>query len=117
MKNIVNVTPHSIKFRGADGEEYEVSPSGTILGAKFEDEPVGERAGATLVRIRVVPAPGAEEKLVAIETANPGAIVVDSLTGAQAFPGRVFALIAVPGQERGTAPGDRRYRDDRFTTF
>ena len=113
---IVNVTPHSIWFRQQDGSEYEVLPSGVRLGAEFQEEVVGRREGATLVKIKVVPASGAMEKLAELEVANPGALIVDSLMGAQAFPGRVVALIAA-GHERGTAPADRRYLDDRFTVF
>ena len=38
---IVNVTPHSIRFRRQDGSEYEVLPSGVRLGAEFQEEVVG----------------------------------------------------------------------------
>ncbi len=113
---IINVTPHPIRFRRQDGSEYEITPCGVRLGAEFQEEPAGERSGASLVRIRVVPARESTEKLAAIEAENPEAIIVDSLMGAQAFPGRVVALIAA-GHERGTAHADRRYCDWKFTTF
>ena len=118
MKNIINTTPHDITMTDlATGEVYSVPPCGTIINATATDEVVGTHpAGATLVRVRF----SADEKnsaaLAALEAAHPGAIIVGSLIAAQAFPGRVLAMVAAPGFER-VPPAEKRMRDDRFTIF
>ena len=60
--------------------------------------------------------PASEEALTKIERENPGAVIVGSIIAAQAFPGRVLAMIPVPGFER-VPPAEKRMRDDKFTTF
>ena len=114
---IINVTPHSISFLAPNGEEYQAPMSGVVLNARFVDECAGTHAtGAALVRTRIE---ATEESLLAldsIEAENPGALVVGSLIAAQAFPGRVVALIAAPGYERKPA-SEKRMLDNKFTTF
>ncbi len=114
---MINVTKHSIRFQSAAGDVYELAQSGVVIDAEFREELVGNHSsGATLVRAKIVPAPGAEDKLSEIEAAHPGEIIVGSLIAAQAFPGRIVALCAVAGFER--VPTDqKRMRDDKFTVF
>jgi|SRR3989338_1065567 len=114
---IINVTKHSIRFQSAAGEVYEIAPSGVVIDAWFQEEVVGNHSsGAQLVRARIVPMmPTAEEQLAALEAEHPGELIVGSLIAAQAFPGRVVALVAVEGFER--VPSDqKRMRDDKFLT-
>ena len=114
---MINVTKHPIRFQSAAGEVYELSPSSVVIDARFQEEIVGNHpTGAELVRARIVPTPTAEELLARLEAERPGELIVGSLIAAQAFPGRVVAMVAVEGFER--VPSDqKRMRDDKFTTF
>lgn len=114
---MINVTKHPIRFQSAKGEVYEIAPSGVVIDAKFEEVTYDVRPdGVCLQRIRLEPAPGAKELLAALEAAHPGELIVGSMIAAQAFPGRVVALVAVQGFER--VPADqKRMRDDKFTVF
>ena len=117
MINIINVTPHVMNFRAADGTEFEVQPSGVVINATPTDEPAGiHPSGAELVRVRFVGNADSAAALDRLETENPGAVIVGSMIAAQGFPGRVVAMIAAPGFER-RPPAEKRMRPDRFTTF
>ncbi len=118
MKKIINVTPHPITMmRKEDGSIYVVEPSGVLINARAVEEPAGTHpSGAELVRTRFIADPASEEALAKLEAENPAAIIVGSIIAAQAFPGRVFALVPVPGFER-VPPDQKRMRDDKFTVF
>ena len=117
---IINVTPHPIRFQNRAGEVhyvYEVPPCGILINARPVEEAAGTHpSGAELVRTRFVADPASEEALTKLERENPGAVIVGSIVAAQAFPGRVLAMIPVPGFER-VPPAEKRMRDDKFTTF
>jgi hypothetical protein len=114
---IISVTPHPITFQTPEGEVYELHPCGVVINATPVEEPAGlHPSGAELVRTRFVASPEAEEALARLEAENPGAVIVGSIIAAQAFPGRVFALVPVKGFER-VPPAEKRMRDDKFTTF
>lgn len=114
---IVNVTPHPINFRNEDGTEFEVAQSGVIINATPVEEVAGVHpSGAELVRVKFSASPEALAQLEKLEAENPGAIIVGSIIAAQAFPGRVVAMIAAPGYER-RPPGEKRMNPRRFTTF
>ncbi len=114
---IINTTPHSIRFQSAAGEVYEAPPCGVLVNARPVEEPAGTHpSGAELVRTRFEADPASEEVLSHLEKENPDALIVGSIIAAQAFPGRVFALVPVPGFER-VPPAEKRMRDDKFTTF
>jgi hypothetical protein len=114
---IINTTPHPIRFQNRAGEVYEVPPCGILINARPVEEPAGTHpSGAELVRTRFVADPASEEALTKLERENPGAVIVGSIVAAQAFPGRVLAMIPVPGFER-VPPAEKRMRDDKFTTF
>lgn len=117
---IINVTPHSIRFKGhgtlAD-VIYEIPPCGVLINARPEEESAGNHpSGAWLVKTRFVADPESEKELVRLEKENPGAVIVGSIIAAQAFPGRVFAMVPVTGFER-VPPAEKIMRDDKFTTF
>jgi len=117
MKKIINVTPHPIRFQNVDGEVYEVEPSGVLINARPVEEAAGTHpSSAELVRTRFEADPTSVKELDRLERENPGAIIVGSIIAAQAFPGRVFAMVPVPGFER-VPPAEKRMRDDKFTTF
>jgi len=115
---IINTTPHPITMMAMDtGLVYEVGPCGALINAQPVEEHAGEHiSGAELVRIRFEATPEAEAELSRLEQENPGAIIVGSIIAAQAFPGRVFALVPAPGFER-VPPAQKRMRDDKFTTY
>ena len=59
---MINVTKHPIRFQSVTGEMYEVAPSGVVIDARFQEEVVGKHSsGITLVRVRILPTPTAEE--------------------------------------------------------
>ena len=51
-----------------------------------------------------------------IEKAYPGAFIIGSIIAAQAFPGRVLAMVPAPGFER-VPPAEKRMRADKFSIF
>ncbi len=117
MKKIINTTPHSITMQSAGGNVYQVEPCGVIISARPVEEPAGTHpSGAELVRTKFVATPEAEKELTTLELENPGAIIIGSIIAAQAFPGRVLAMVPAPGFER-VPPAEKRMRDDKFTVF
>jgi len=114
---IINVTPHPVTMQSQDGTVYAVEPCGVLVNAKMVETAAGiHPSGAELVRTCIVPDPASEEALTKIEKENPGVIIIGSIIAAQAFPGRVLAMVPVPGYER-VAPAEKRMRDDKFTTY
>lgn len=117
MRPIVNATPHPIRFQAASGDVYEVAPSGTVLTVQPVETPAATHtSGAELVRVSFVACSEAEQALASLEAAHPGAIIAGGIIAAQAFPGRVVALVPVPGFER-VPPDQKRMRDDKFTIY
>jgi hypothetical protein len=114
---IINVTPHTINFRAEDGSEFEVATSGFVANATPVEESVGiHPSGVELVRVRFASDEATLAKIAEIESANPGAVIVGSMIAAQAFPGRVVAMVAAPGFER-RPPAEKRMNPAKFTTF
>lgn len=114
---IINTTPHVIRFQNAAGDVYEVEPSGVLINARPVEEPAGVHpSGAELVRTKFVADPASEEALAELERKNPGAVIIGSIIAAQAFPGRVLAMVPAEGFER-VPPDQKRMRDDKFTVF
>jgi hypothetical protein len=114
---VINATPHLIRLVNKFGVVYEVPPCGTVINAK----PVGVSAGrhpsgAELVRVSFETDEANMTALARLEEENPGAVIVGSMIAAQAFPGRVMAMVAAPGFER-VPPDQKRMRDDKFTIF
>jgi len=57
-----------------------------------------------------------EEKLSQIENSYPEVLPIGSIIAAQAFPGRVFAMVPAPRFER-VLPQQKRMSCEKFTTF
>jgi hypothetical protein len=112
----INTTPHEIMLRTAAGEDHVVPPSGVVINARAVEEPAGGRDGVEFVRTRFVADEESARVLDKIEAGYPGAFVVGSIIAAQAFPGRVLAMVPVPGFER-VPPAEKRMRADKFTVF
>ena len=99
------------------GEVYSVPPSGVVLNAKPVEDSAGRHAsGAELVRTTFQQDPVSLEALARLECENPDAVIVGSLIAAQAYKGRVVAMVAAAGFER-VPPAEKRMRDDKFTVF
>lgn len=117
MTKIINTTVHPIRFQNASGDVFEVQPCGIVINARAVEEVVGTHpSGAVLVKTRFEATAEAEEALTKLEQEHPGAVMVGSIIAAQAFPGRVFAMVPVPGFER-VPPAEKRMMDDKFITF
>lgn len=116
MKNIINTTPHLITMIDSEGTVYSI-PSHCLLNAKAIETKSGfDRFGNELVKTSFVASAEAIAQLEEIEKENPESIIIGSIIAAQAFPGRVYAMIPAPGFER-VAPNEKRMRDDKFTIF
>jgi hypothetical protein len=115
---IINTTAHPIRFQfPTSGEIFEVPPCGVVINAQAVEEHVGTHpCGAELVRTRFEATPEAEEALNKLHAEDPDAIIVGSIIAAQAFPGRVFAMVPVPGFER-VPPAEKLMQADKFITF
>ncbi len=112
----VNTTPHAVTLQ-KDDEVFTVEPSGVLLNARPVESYVRTLPGGIdLYRTDFVADEAGKAVLDAIEAEAPGAIVVGSIIAAQAYPGRVFAMVPVPGFER-VPPEQKRMRADKFTAF
>lgn len=118
MTKIVNTTPHLIRMQSADtGDVYEVPPCGVLINARATDVAAGKHSsGVELVKVVFEADEANIAKLEELEHNNPGAVIIGSMIAAQAFPGRVCAMIAAAGFER-VPPDQKRMRDDKFTIF
>lgn len=112
----INTTPHEIVLRDEDGVDHTVPPSGVLINARAVEESVGGRDGVEFVRTRFVADEESARVLDELERQYPGAFVIGSIIAAQAFPGRVLAMVPVPGFER-VPPAEKRMRADKFTVF
>lgn len=110
---IINVTPHPITFLVGE-RVVNVPPSGIVVNARPVEQPAGKFAGVELVRTGFEADPAATELLKAIWTWQM--IPVGSMIAAQAYPGKVLAMVPAPGFER-VPPDQKRMRPDKFTTF
>lgn len=116
MSRIINATPHDCTFQSKSGEVYTVKPCGMVINAKIEEEFVKEDNGVEFVKSTFVSDAENMSKVEFMEKVCPNDIIVGSIIAAQAFPGRVFGMVAVTGYER--VPADqKRMRDDKFVTF
>jgi hypothetical protein len=117
MVTIINVSPHTLNFRNEDGTEFEVAPSGVVINATPVEEVVGTHpSGAELTKVKFESSAEALEAIEKLERENPGAVIVGSMIAAQAFPGRVFGMVAAKGYER-RPPAEKRMNPNRYTSF
>lgn len=118
MRSIINTTPHALTMTDlASGEVYTVAPCGVLINAKATEVAVGTHpSGAKLVKVVFTADEANTAALAKLEEEKPDAVIIGSMIAAQAFPGRVVAMIAAPGFER-VPPDQKRMRDDKFTVF
>ena len=114
---IVNATPHEIRFQAANGEVVTVEKCGKTLAARpVETALEYRRRNVDLVKTVFRASEAGEAELEALEAKFPNAVIVGSIISAQAFPGRVYSLVPVPGTERA-APADKIYLPTKFNVF
>lgn len=131
---IINVTTHPLVF-SINEQDYAVPPCGVVITVEVISEPFrnltdiadlpglseDEKAymqvfGTELVKVSYRFNSETEKALTKLESENPGAIIVGSMIAAQAFPGRVYCAVTLPGYER-VKPELKRLDPCRFTGF
>jgi len=116
----INVTPHPVTLQYPDGRAVSIPPSGYLVNARPIEAPAGAFCGAALVKTRFAPDAASLAALDRLEETDAAQderqIVLGSIIAAQAYPGRVLAMVPVPGFER-VPPAEKRMRADKFTVF
>ncbi len=118
MIDVVNTTPHPIKFWKPGWEEpIVVQPCGTVIKADIIEEPMGMHpSGAKFVRIRFIAPQESSEALARLERENMGSVIVGTSMAVKAFNGRIFSTVPAPGYE-DAPPEEQRMLPDKFATF
>lgn len=116
---VVNTTPHAITFQNPEGNLVSVPVCDLLINASANSVDVGD----LFCKTEFSGTDEGREIIHAIEnwfseTYHEGEtlVIIGSMIAAQAYPGRVFGMVAVPGYER-VAPAEKRMRCDKFTTF
>jgi hypothetical protein len=113
---IFNLTPHSVTLQLLSGEVISVEPDGTPLAAKAVEKVHSSTPEVTYVTTEFVGTDEGNARLDNLERDYPGAIVIGNIIAAQAYPGRVVAMVPVPGFER-VPPDQKRMMVNKFTVF
>lgn len=116
---VVNTTPHPITFQNPEGELVSVPVCDLLINASANSVDVGKLFCKTEFHgtdegkeiIRTI-----EKWFTETYTSGETLVIIGSMIAAQAYPGRVFGMVAVSGYER-VAPAEKRMRCDKFTTF
>jgi len=110
---IFNATPHPINFE-VNGE-VETVEQDVVISATPTEEVVSVNGAITFVRTVFKPTEEGVETVHAAMMSGAN-IVVGSIISAQAYPGRVFSMIPMPGFER-VPPARKRMNPRKFNTF
>jgi len=112
---LLNCTPHPVVF--LDGERLVTAqPCGATLLAKAVETLAGNFGAAALVKTVFETTAQGEAELAEIAVEAPGVLVLGSIISAQAYAGRVVAMVSAPGFER-MPPPEKRYSTEKFTIF
>lgn len=116
---VVNTTPHAITMQSPEGELVSVPICDLLINASANSVDVGK----LFCKTEFSGTDEGKEIIRAIEswfaetyTDGETLVIIGSMIAAQAYPGKVFGMVAVPGYER-VAPAEKRMRCDKFTTF
>ena len=116
---VVNTTPHPITFQNPEMKLVSVPVCDLLINASANSI----NAGEFFCKTQFQGTDEGKEIIRAIEnwfseTYHEGEtlVIIGSMIAAQAYPGQVFGMVAVPGYER-VAPAEKRMRCDMFTTF
>jgi len=102
-----------------EGIVKRIEPKITISATPKEKEEKAKgkgKNGVNLVSFEYKPSLESMAKLDWLEDYYPDHIIVGSIISAQAFPGRVYGMVPVPGFER-VPPERKLVRDDKFSIF
>ena len=118
---VVNACKHPLTFGNPDNPKDDagivvVPPSGVVINAEMRSEAVGTKAGAELFKVTIWQDPASTADVDRLEQEHPDALIVGSLIAAQAYPGRVVAMVALPGFER-MPPDQKRMNPRKFTVY
>ena len=120
---VFNATPHPITFWREDWQDVVVVASDVAINAVPQEEPVDclqpyEAPDYENVwRVRTVFVGNDEGHEIIRQAKEAHAeVIVGSIIAAQAYPGKVCAMIPAPGYER-VPPAEKRMRPDKFTIF
>ncbi len=118
---IVNACKHALTFGNPENPKDDagivmVPPCGIVMNAELKQEPAGKKGGAEIGKMSIWQDPASTAALEAIEKEHPDAIIVGSMIAAQAYPGRVFAMVPLPGFER-EASDKKRMNPRKFTVY
>lgn len=124
---VLNYTPHQIIFR--EGErDIIVEPCGAKLSARAREKVVqtldeqreiggsGSSCVVEIVQTTFEPSGEGLQELEQINTHDPKLLVVGSIISAQAYPGKVYALIPTVGFERVPVE-QKRMNPNKFTSY
>lgn len=116
---VVNTTPHAITFQSPEGNLVSIPVCDLLINASANSVDVGK----LFCKTEFNGTDEGREIICAIETwfaetytSGETLVIIGSMIAAQAYPGKVFGMVAVPGYER-VAPTEKRMRCDKFTTF
>lgn len=113
---VVNTTPHSIRFIEPDGNIIEVQPSGILINATSVETVVHENEQLKLVTPEFVGTEEGQKAINKINTELPGALIIGSIIAAQAYPKQVVAMVPHPEFIR-VPPQEKRMLTDKFTIY
>lgn len=116
---VVNTTPHPITMQSPEGELVSIPVCDLLINASANSVDIGK----LFCKTEFHGTDEGKEIIRAIETwftetytDGETLVIIGSMIAAQAYPGRVFGMVAVSGYER-VAPAEKRMRCDKFTTF
>lgn len=109
---ILNCTGHRIDFICENGVYFYIPPCGIELSAVIEYVSTEVKYGVDLVKVRFVP--GSEEEKLWVEGIEKDVLIVGSAMAAQAYPGRVVAMIPSSYKRMG---GKRGKNPLRFAVY
>lgn len=112
---LVNATPYSITLQVGKGSIVVPASPNQVINASIKEVPVDD----LLVKSIFVGNEDGERIINEIYSEfsdSDKVIIIGSLIAAQAYPGKVFGMVAAEGYER-KPPEEKLMRSDKFVTF
>ena len=119
---VFNATPHDITFWCEDWADVVVVAPDTVINASPTEQPVscmpvGNADWENVWFVKTVFLPNDMGFATIAHAHEMGAdVIIGSIIAAQAYPGKVVAMIPCVGFER-VAPAEKRMQPDKFTVF
>lgn len=112
---IVNATPHKINLQVGQGSIVVPASLKQVINASIKEVPVDD----LLVKSTFLGNEDGERIINEIYSEfedSDRVIILGSIIAAQAYPGKVFGMVAAEGYER-RPPEEKLMRSDKFVTF